>query len=213
MGCPPAHTAVQDADAMYKTIFFSHARVCSLIRETAVSPMVVGYSIESVQFRGRFLRLDGGGENKASPGGVVNCQASVGDYEKFRFHSDTNNIVTIESTSFPNVFLRLDGRDVSKEFDPAGAGRVTAQFAAGELEKFRIRSIEFNIPGELHYGIESVAFPNVWLRMDAGGITAYEHNGGGTVNAQFGPPSGEGSYEAFLLNAVSDVAEDWVYIP
>lgn len=34
--------------------------------------------------------------------------------------------------------------------------------------KFRFILLNSSVPGELHYGIESVAFPNVWLRMDAG---------------------------------------------
>lgn len=49
-----------------------------------------------------------------------------------------------------------------------GAGRVTAQVTAGAYEKFRFRSLGSSGSGELTYGIESVAFPNVFLRMDAG---------------------------------------------
>ena len=50
------------------------------------------------------------GASQSNPNrvGVVNCQASASDYEKFYFHTDPNNNVAIESTKFPGVFLRLD---------------------------------------------------------------------------------------------------------
>jgi hypothetical protein len=100
--------------------------------------MTVTYSIESVQFRGKFLGLDSGqdvlptvamvlskvircisrghfscsGASQANPDGVgvVNCRASVGDHEKFHFNAEPNKNVAIESALFPNVYLRLDGR-------------------------------------------------------------------------------------------------------
>jgi hypothetical protein len=52
-------------------------------------------------------------------------------------------------------------------------------------------------------------------------ITATVPSGRGIVNAQFGAPSGAGTYEAFLLNIVSDgqgltspedPSRDWIFL-
>lgn len=48
--------------------------------------------------------------------------------------------------------------------------------------------------------ILSAAFPNVYLRMDASGVTAATDNGSGRVNCQFGA----GLYEQFQLASQPD---------
>ncbi len=46
------------------------------------------YSIESVQFSGVFLRMDGNGVTQPTGpgGGIVNCQYGAFPYEMFRLH-------------------------------------------------------------------------------------------------------------------------------
>ncbi|KAL5516226.1 hypothetical protein EMCRGX_G001507 [Ephydatia muelleri] len=89
-------------------------------------------------------------------------------------------VVTIQSVTYPNVFLRLDARGVTS-FNAAGVGKVTCQFGAGEYEKFILRPCGGN-----EYNIESFQFPNVYLRMDGGTVTSHQGPGSGIVNGQFG---------------------------
>ncbi|NUT45803.1 MAG: hypothetical protein HOV94_00585 [Saccharothrix sp.] len=96
--------------------------------------------------------------------------------------------ITIKSKAYSNVYLRLDGTGVTV-FSGTGGGKVNGQFTAGATEKFRVRT-----QADGSYSFESVAFPNVYLRLDGYGVSLYEKNGSGTVNCQFGPP---GPYEKF----------------
>ncbi|MFI6761259.1 fascin domain-containing protein [Micromonospora sp. NPDC050417] len=106
-----------------------------------------------------------------------------------------NKPITIQSTFFPNVYLRMDGAGVTT-FTGSGGGKVNCQFGAGPLEKFRLRA-----NGDGSYSFESVAFANVYLRMDGAGLPAVTSGpGGGTVNCQFGAEP----YEKFKLHAQAD---------
>ncbi|GLZ78072.1 hypothetical protein Afil01_28790 [Actinorhabdospora filicis] len=105
--------------------------------------------------------------------------------------------ITIRSTAFTNVYLRLDGTGVTA-FSGSGAGKVNCQFSAGSpgpYEKFRLRK-----QADGSYALESVAFPNVYLRLDGTGVVSQTTGGGGTVNCQFGA----GSSERFNLTAQAD---------
>ena len=85
------------------------------------------YAIESVQFPGVFLRIDGRNLTADNPiGGVVNCQFGVGPWEKFKVTVHQFGM-SIESVQFPNVFLRMDSDSCSKP-NPSGCGTVNAQY-------------------------------------------------------------------------------------
>jgi len=103
--------------------------------------------------------------------------------------------ITIQSTFFPNVYLRMDGTGVTT-FTGPGGGTVNCQFGAGPLERFKLRA-----QADSSFSFESVAFPNVYLRMDGAGLpTVTAGPGGGTVNCQFGAEP----YEKFKLRAQAD---------
>ncbi|WP_084716183.1 papain-like cysteine protease family protein [Saccharothrix syringae] len=86
--------------------------------------------------------------------------------------------ITIRSTYFANVYLRMDGTGVTAATG-SGGGTVNCQYGAGDKEKYRVRP---QADGSCSF--ESVAFPKVWLRMDGTGVTT-TGPGGGTVNCQY----------------------------
>ncbi len=103
--------------------------------------------------------------------------------------SSENNGHTIGDYTVDNIFLRMDGSEVTK-FMPSGGGTVNCQVKAGPWEKF---NIEKQANGT--YTIESIAFPGVYLRMDGRGVN--ESNPiGGVVNCQLGA----GPWEKFKIS-------------
>lgn len=88
-------------------------------------------SIESQNFPGSFLRMDGSGVTTYSldGGGTVNAQNYDGPWEKFIIeHEPNTDTFSIRSQQFENIYLRLDGRDVTPNHDyPFGAGTVNCQ--------------------------------------------------------------------------------------
>jgi hypothetical protein len=151
--------------------------------------------IRSATFPGVYLRLDGNGITHpvGEGGGTVNCQYGAGPYETLDLVSHPDGTVTIGSTTFPNVFLRLAGPGITGYLD-SGGGRANCQFTAGPYEKFRL------VPqADGSTAIASTAFPNVFLRMDGRGVTRAMPAGGGIVNAQFGV----GPYEKFVISDVT----------
>ncbi|MEU4780410.1 papain-like cysteine protease family protein [Micromonospora sp. NPDC023633] len=108
--------------------------------------------------------------------------------------------VTIRSTAFPNVFLRLAGGGVTAA-TATGGGYVNCQYTpVGDFERFRVRR-----QTDGTYSFESVFFPNVCVRMDGTGVTSQTVNGGGTVNCQFTPAgSPPSAYERFKAKAQAD---------
>jgi phospholipase C len=102
--------------------------------------------------------------------------------------------ITIQSVAFPDVFLRMDGSGVTS-FSATGGGIVNCQYAAGSWEQFQIIEQE---NGTIN--IASVAFPDVFLRMDGSGVTSSSATGGGIVNCQYTA----GPWETFTLVQESD---------
>lgn len=96
-------------------------------------------SIASAAFPGVYLRLDGTGVTRRTPtgGGVANAQFGIGATEKFMLEAQDDGTYAILSTAFPVVYLRLDGTGVTHPTDPGG-GVANAQYAAGDLEMFRL---------------------------------------------------------------------------
>ncbi len=102
--------------------------------------------------------------------------------------------ITILSTFFAKVYLRMDGTGVTTGTDN-GSGKVNCQYTARPWENFKVHA-----QTDGSYSFESAAFPNVYLRMDGTGVPT-TGAGGGTVNCQFGPP---GPYEKFKVRAQAD---------
>ncbi|MFF7701123.1 fascin domain-containing protein [Streptomyces lydicus] len=113
---------------------------------------------------------------------------SAADIEKL---GDTP--ITLESTHYPNVYLRMDGTGVTSSTDPGG-GKVNCQYGTGPWTTFKVRP---QVDGS--YAFESVAFPHVFLRMDGTGVPT-SMAGGGTVNCQYGI----GPYEKFRARGQAD---------
>ncbi|MFH7597963.1 hypothetical protein WDV06_23065 [Streptomyces racemochromogenes] len=101
--------------------------------------------------------------------------------------------ITIQSTFFPNIFLRMDGTGVTSFTDP-GSGTVNCQYGPGPWTAYKAR-----LQADGTYAFESAAFPNVFLRMDGAGVPA-NMAGGGKVNCQFGAFP----YEKYHLRAQAD---------
>ncbi|HET7433682.1 MAG TPA: hypothetical protein VFN10_03100 [Thermoanaerobaculia bacterium] len=139
------------------------------------------YAFESRQFPGVYLRMDGRDvrQFEGNGSGIVNAQFTAGSWEYFYIRRQERGTVAIESAAFPNVFLRMDGRDVVAHVDD-GAGVVNCQASAGPYELFRIREEEDDV-----VTLESAEFPGVYLRLDGTGVTSKSDDGGGTVNCQF----------------------------
>jgi phospholipase C len=87
--------------------------------------------------------------------------------------------LTIQSTFFPNIYLRMDGTGVTS-FDGAGAGTVNCQYGPGPWTSFKVRP-----QADGTFAFESAAFPNVFLRLDGADVPA-SMAGGGKVNCQYG---------------------------
>ncbi|WP_330182039.1 hypothetical protein OHB26_37885 [Nocardia sp. NBC_01503] len=104
--------------------------------------------------------------------------------------------ITIRSTAFSNVFLRMDASGVTAPAD-FGGGTVNCQYGAGAYERYRVRP-----QSDGSYAFESVAFPKVYLRMDGSGVTSQTESGGGTVNCQYG--AGPGPYEKYHASPQTD---------
>ena len=150
-------------------------------------------TFESTAFANVFVRVDGGGVTAfpGTGGGYVNCQYTAGDFEKVRLRTQADGSFSIESVAFPNVFMRMDGTGVTSQ-TTNGGGAVNCQFNPGPYEKFKLR-----VQSDGSYSVESVAFPNVFLRMGSG-MTAFNGNGGGSVNCQFNASGG--IHEKFKLH-------------
>ncbi|MFJ9927927.1 phospholipase C [Streptomyces misionensis] len=101
--------------------------------------------------------------------------------------------ISIRSAFYQNIYLRLDGTGVVANTTPGG-GKVNCQYGPGPETSFRLRS-----QGSGVYALESVAYPNVFLRMDASGLPG-NGAGGGTVNCQYNA----GVYEKFTFSAQPD---------
>ena len=161
------------------------AAVATLVVACLASTMVAAQqvSIRSDAFPNVYLRLSGGGITHFLPagGGVVNGQFGCGPWEHFKEVPVGGGRVALESVAFPNVFLRLDGSGVNG-FLPSGGGVVNAQWGHYGWEEFWPRP---QLGGGDKFTYESVAFPNVFLRLDGGGVTHFLPPGGGTANAQF----------------------------
>jgi len=148
-------------------------------------------TIQSVSFGGRYLRMDGSGVTTTTDngGGVVNVQNGASIYEQFKFYQQPDGSYAIESAQFPNVYLRMHAPTLTAPLDNGG-GVANAQYGSYAQEKFYVVK-----QSDGSYTINSVAFSNIFLRMDASAVTAPLDNGGGIVNCQYGAST----YERFYI--------------
>ncbi|CAB4042332.1 Hypothetical predicted protein, partial [Paramuricea clavata] len=86
-------------------------------------------ALESAEFSNVYVRMDSEGMNapQSPGGGVVNCQASVGSWESFVMVKQSSGACSFRSVAFPHCFIRMDGRNVTKNTGP-GAGVVNCQY-------------------------------------------------------------------------------------
>lgn len=101
--------------------------------------------------------------------------------------------IAIQSTFFQNIFLRMDGSGVTTSTD-SGGGTVNCQYGIGSWTTFKVHP-----QTDGSFSFESVAFPNVFLRMDGTGVPT-TMAGGGTVNCQYGA----GPYEKYNVLPQAD---------
>jgi hypothetical protein len=86
----------------------------------------------------------------------------------------------------------MDGTGVTEPTGPGG-GVVNCQYTAGPWETF---ALERNDDGT--FSFRSMAFPNVFLRMDGTGVVSPTGPGGGVVNCQYTA----GPWEKFKISIV-----------
>ena len=142
-------------------------------------------------FPGVYLRMDGSGLTQPldAGGGTVNCQYGAHSWEQLQIVPQPNGTLGIASLAFPGVYLRMDGRGVTRPTGPGG-GVVNCQYGAYAWEQFRM------VPqADGTFSFASVAFPGVYLRMDGSGVNQFTASGGCTVNCQFGAMP----YEKFVV--------------
>jgi phospholipase C len=101
--------------------------------------------------------------------------------------------ITIQSTHYPNVYLRMDGTGVVSTTDNGG-GKVNCQYNTGPFTAFVVRP-----QPDGSFAFESIAFPGVFMRMDGRNVPS-TGAGGGTVNCQFGVDA----WEKYLLLSQPD---------
>ncbi|MCF1467237.1 hypothetical protein GOZ90_01005 [Agrobacterium vitis] len=140
-------------------------------------------NIRSAAFPQVFLRYDGQGHVLPDGQGLgtANCQFDAGPWEAFHIDIVADGSVTIRSNQFPEIYLRMDGRNVSYGLD-GGGGLVNGQTnAPGPYEHFVL------VPqADGTVAIQSKAFPGIYLRLDGSHVTKFEDAGSGKVNAQIG---------------------------
>jgi hypothetical protein len=126
------------------------------------------------------------------------------------------SLVAIQSVRFPNVFLRMDGYNVTRS-QGSGSGTVNCQFydqrngpnypspGNGNLEVFEIVQL-----GQLDTGpgiaIRSYNYPQAYLRMDGSSVTQFEGSGGGTINCQYypsgsNPANNSSDFEHYIMQS------------
>jgi hypothetical protein len=106
-----------------------------------------GINIESVQFPGVYLRMDGTGvtESLNSGGGTVNCQYGASGWETFTLEWRPDGTVAIASLQFPGVYLRMDGTGVTASLN-SGGGTVNCQYGVGASTTFTFTGVPGQLP-------------------------------------------------------------------
>lgn len=112
--------------------------------------------------------------------------------------TSTFDVRVISSPHHDGTCLSVNGKDITSS-SPHGAGCAGTGHGSGPFDYFKLTPPP---AGSEPYEttIESLTFPNVFLRMDGTGVTASSSHGG-LVNLQFG---GSGAYEKFKVHRFTD---------
>jgi len=166
-------------------------------------------ALSSNAFQHVYLRMDGSScTSTTGPGcGSVNAQYYAtptngvpNNYEQFKLHQNIDGTWCIMSNYFPNAYLRVDGSSCTL-FSGPGCGSVNAQYYAAGSDCGGYESFNLVPVGNSQYGIQSVYFPNAYLRTDGSSCSSMTGPGCGTVDAQY-YPSGQtpnNNYESWLI--------------
>lgn len=144
-------------------------------------------AIESIAFSGCFLRLDlvhgHNGDTSRNGFGQVNMKSSIGAWEKFKLHENSDGSCYLESNEFPDNYVRADPKGDDRNYDPNGFGKLNVQ------HKDHLSSWEKFLCAETSgiYTLKSVAH-GVYVRMDGRLRHRDGHSGFHTVNLQGGQP-------------------------
>jgi hypothetical protein len=179
-------------DCKMRALGVAYCRVCGQVIANRISPLAGQVvSIASAYFNNVYLRLDGSAVTQfaAAGGGTVNSQFGSGSWERVRILAQADGTVAIRSAEFPNVYVRMDGRDAT-QFDSAGRGVVNCQYGVGAWERFWLQN---NSDGTVSF--RSAQFADAYLRLDGSGVSQFNAAGGGKVNCQVG----SGPWERFQL--------------
>lgn len=94
--------------------------------------------------------------------GTVRTTEHVKSWETFNVHHNDDGTISFESSAFPDVYLSLDGSDVTPGvLYGDGGGSVASQVGIKAWEKFRIGRQDCATPTVT---VESAAFPGRYLR-------------------------------------------------
>ena len=149
-----------------------------------------------------------------SGGGTVNCQYKPpGPGEKFyicpvevtpSLAAESHYKVEIQSASFSDVFIRLDGRGMS-HFDGNGGGLVNCQYTASTFERFYLQR-----ESNGSFSFRSVQFLHCYIRLDGEKVNSWSGSGGGTVNCQwYDTPPSPTSPTPVVSHETFYVEEEW----
>ena len=88
--------------------------------------------------------------------------------------------IALRSQAFVHAYLRIDGNGINAPIT-SGDGAVNCQSGVADFEV-----LEEEVQSDGTVALASVAFPNVYVRMDGSGVTSSTASGGGVVNCAFG---------------------------
>ena len=166
-------------------------------------------TIRSQAYPEVYMRCDGEDVKKSpSGGGTVNCQyPPVEPDEWFYIYPvkmkpslapDGKYVVHLESASWNNVFIRMNGSGMSSS-SPSGGGQVNCQYGAFSYERFYLRKEEGGT-----FSFQSFKFPHCFLRLAGADVTEHKEKGGGKVNCQYqnDPDQPAGSLQRFYVKKI-----------
>ena len=105
-------------------------------------------------------------------------------------------LIVLQSHRWPNPYVRLDGRDVTK-FKPDGSGVVNCQWSGVPAHSYEVFDLKER---NGYYTFQSLAFPRCYIRLDGDGVTSQRPGGGGKVNCQYYEAGSEPrEFERFFL--------------
>ena len=174
-------------DSLSCAVCFTKQMIFDLLQSMlSLKPKV----IRSVPFPNAYISCDGSGLSSriGSGGGTINCQhAPPSANEKFYIYPvemirvGVPYKVVIRSAQWPNIFVRMDGSDMTK-FNSSGGGIVNCQYGAFAYETFFFEKWCDDM-----ITFRSYTFPHCYIRLDGTEVKSRQGSGSGTctVNCQY----------------------------